>query len=126
MGCRCVGRLVKLLEGEDTGVVVVDLVDGVLEDLPCLLRIFGVKLHTALERLDLEVVLPQRASAAHRRQRLGSGAGRGGWTGAERGGHWTQGSGGAKENRWRKLDGSSLQSPLFVHFISFSFFFFLS
>ena len=85
---------VKLLEGEATGVVVVDLVDGVLEDLPCPLRVLGVELHTVLERLDLEVALPRRATAAHRRQRLGFG-GRGGWVDAGRSGvgtgHWTQG-----------------------------------
>jgi hypothetical protein len=82
-GSEVLDRPVKLLEGEATGVVVVDLVDGVLEDLPCPLRVLGVELHTVLERLDLEVALPRRAAAAHRRRRIGLGAG---W-----GGHWIQG-----------------------------------
>lgn len=129
MGGGGVDQPVKLLEGEATGVVVVDLVDGVLEDLPCPLRVLGVELHTVLERLDLEVALPRRAAAAHRRQRLGFGGrgGRaGGWTRAEAG--WTLHTGRAaagKKTDGEKPDGSgsSLLSPLFPLFISFSLFF---
>jgi hypothetical protein len=65
------GQPVQLLEGETAGVVVVDLVDGVLKDLPCPLRVLGVELHAVLERLDLEVALPRWAAAAHRRRRVG-------------------------------------------------------
>lgn len=65
--------------------MVVDLVDGVLEDLPCPLRVLGVELHAVLERLDLEVALPRRAAAAHRRRRLDLGAGVG-WVNAGGGG----------------------------------------
>lgn len=60
---------VELLEGEATGVVVVDLVDGVLKDLPCPLRVLGVELHAVLEQLDLEVALLRRPAPAHRRRR---------------------------------------------------------
>jgi hypothetical protein len=101
---------VKLLEGETTGVTVVDLVDGVLEDLPCPLRVLGVEVHTVLERLDLEVALPRRAAAAHRRQRLGfgGGAGRVGGRGRKRDGHRTQGEprrGRKPMGKGRKVDG---------------------
>ena len=68
-GSEVLDRPVKLLEGEPAGVVVVDLVDGVLEDLPCPLRVLGVELHTVLERLDLEVALPRRAAAAQDQER---------------------------------------------------------
>jgi hypothetical protein len=86
--------------------VVVDLVDGVLEDLPCPLRVLGVELHALLERLDLEVALPRWAAATHRRRRVGfrgaSGVGRRGRTW-----WWTHrdGCGGDEQSRWGKLDG---------------------
>lgn len=72
MGVRGLGGLyqpVELLEGEATGVVVVDLVDGVLQDLPCPLRVLGVELHAVLEQLDLEVAFLRRPAPAHRRRR---------------------------------------------------------
>jgi hypothetical protein len=68
--------------------VVVDLVDGVLEDLPCPLRVLGVELHALLERLDLEVALPRWAAAAHRRRRVGF-RGAGGVGGRGRTWWWT-------------------------------------
>lgn len=108
--------------------MVVDLVDGVLEDLPCPLRVLGVELHTVLERLDLEVALPRRAAAAHRRQRLGFGGGAGG-RGRKRGGHCTQG----ERRRGRKPMGENQTAPLapsfslssFLPFYQFLTFFFL-
>lgn len=61
--------------------MVVDLVDGVLEDLPCPLGVLGVELHPVLERLDLEVALPGRAPAAHPRRRRWVRFAAGGWLG---------------------------------------------
>lgn len=52
---------VELFKAKAAGVVVVDLVDGVLKHLPCLLGILGVEIHPMLERLDLEVPLPLSA-----------------------------------------------------------------
>jgi len=113
-GSEVLDRPVKLLEGEPAGVVVVDLVDGVLEDLPCPLRVLGVELHTVLERLDLEVALPRRAAAAHRRRRLGLGAGWGtgvGGRGRRWGGHWIQGRAAAgKTGRGPMGEGKTRQS----------------
>jgi hypothetical protein len=51
--------------------VVVDLVDGLLKDLPCPLRVLGVEVHAVPEHLDLEVALPRWAAAAHRRRQVG-------------------------------------------------------
>ena len=112
-GSEVLDRPVKLLEGEPAGVVVVDLVDGVLEDLPCPLRVLGVELHTVLERLDLEVALPRRAAAAHRRRRLGLGAGWGtgeGGRGRRWGGHWMGWQSGGGEDRKRTDGGRENQA----------------
>ena len=109
-GSEVLDRPVKLLEGEPAGVVVVDLVDGVLEDLPCPLRVLGVELHAVLERLDLEVALPRRAAAAHRRRRLGLGAGWDGWTRAEVGWTLDTGQSGGGEDRKRTDGGRENQA----------------
>ena len=90
--------------------MVVDLVDGVLEDLPCPLRVLGVELHAVLERLDLEVALPRRAAAAHRRRRLGLGAGWDGWTRAEMGWTLDTGQSGGGEDRKRTDGGRENQA----------------
>lgn len=48
---------VKLFETETASVVVVNLVNRMFENLPCLVGIFGIHQHAVLERLYLEVPL---------------------------------------------------------------------
>lgn len=45
---------VQLLKAEAACVVVVNLVDGMLQHLPCPFGVLGIDLHPVLERFDLE------------------------------------------------------------------------